>query len=46
VAFSLPLGLFFLVFLSPLSGVFFSLGGILPAKFTGPDWPVRGSSFG
>ena len=22
------------------------LGGILPAKFTGPDWPVRGSSFG
>ena len=22
----------------------FSLGGILLAKFTGPDWPVRGSS--
>jgi hypothetical protein len=44
VAFSFFLELVFLSFLSPFSGVFF-LGGILPAKFTGPDWPVRGSSF-
>ena len=25
-------------------GVFLLLGAILLAKFTGPDWPVRGSS--
>ena len=46
VAFCLSLGLFLFVFPSTLSGVFLSLGAILPAKFTGPDWPVRGSSFG
>ncbi len=46
VASSLPFVLCFLFFLSSLSGVFFSLGGILSAKFTGPDWPVKGSSFG
>ncbi len=46
VASSLPLELCFFFFLSPLSEVFFSLEGILPAKFTGPDWPVRDSSFG
>ncbi len=33
-----------LFLLSVFSGVFF-LGAILLAKFTGPDWPVRGSSF-
>ncbi len=34
---------FILFLILSFSGVFF-LGGISLAKFTGPDWPVRGSS--
>ncbi len=30
--------------LCSFGGVFLLLGAILLAKFTGPDWPVRGSS--
>ncbi len=42
VTFSLPLGLFLFLAFSFTS--VFSLGAILLAKFTGPDWPVRGCS--